>query len=319
MEKVGFGGLLRKGQNQRFMAVGIIRARNISASTVGSTEAHNDRKYGEGQFPENINENGFHESQYPEGIDNLEDAIYNRIEQEEVTGIKKNTNVAIEYMTTINDPKVWDRYSPHGFFANTKQWLERHHGKGSVVATFEHLDESNPHAHFIVVPIKEKEIRWKNNKGEGKRIEKRLNTRDFTGGRDKLRNLQNEYHKYLKNEYENKMGVTFYRGTLVEHQKKEYIRKTDHKIGEMRAKLSDLTNERDKAVQEAKILIKEAKKASKELELAEIKDKKKLQKGVWKKKGVKHNPEIFHGEEKEQKKESTKGMKKPPQDKGFSM
>lgn len=114
-----------------------------------------------------------------------------------------------------------------------------------MVAIFEHYDESNPHAHFVVVPIVEA-VKWKNRRGEGERTEKRLNVRDHTGGPDKLRDLQNGYFRHLVDTYgagkNNKLGVPIYRGTLVENQTREYIEATDAKIGRLRAELATISN-----------------------------------------------------------------------------
>jgi hypothetical protein len=291
------------------MAIGIIRARNVGAGSIGDIEAHNNREFEKGKYPENIREGGeFTRHLQDDQETSLQEVIDQRIRNEEVQGIRKNTNVAIEYVATINDPKVWERYSPSGFFHNTKKWLEDRHGKGSVVASYHHMDESNPHAHYVVVPVKEKEVKWKNQKGEGSRIEKRLNTREFTGGREKLRQLQDDYFQYLKG-YGDKLGVPIYRGTKVEHQKKRYIRETDHKIGQMRAKLATLSNSLE--IEEQKLAIKKErlKIAETKLELVEHKEAKKADKNKWKRKGTMYNKEIFHENKEQEKGKGKKGGK----------
>ena len=198
------------------MAFGLIRARNLSAADISSTDIHNARRYEtKEQYPVNVplekRNDAFIKTEYI--LENHEDylgkrettlaeAIEERLKINEVKGIKSNSNLAIEYVVGINDKKAWDNYNFDGFVSNTKQWLERRHGKDSVVAVYSHLDESNPHAHIIVVPIEKKIVKWKNTKGSGERTESRLNTRDYTGGREKLRGLQNDYFEHLTQRYD---------------------------------------------------------------------------------------------------------------------
>lgn len=299
------------------MAFGIIRVRNLSAGDISSTDRHNARKYEtREEFPKNINPDGKrYETYLKQGNEifskeekNLEEVVRARIADQGVKGIKSNSNLAIEYVATINDKKAWEHYTPESFFSNTFLWLEERHGIGSVVAKYEHHDESNPHAHFIVVPVAEKKIRWKNSKGSGERTEKHLNTRDFTGGREKLRALQDDFFKHLTEHYGDKLGVPIYRGTLVENQKREYIQQTVAEIGRLRAKLSDITNEMEKARVNHEILQKQEQNVLNEAELKNIENGKFKGGRNWENKGTRDNPlgEIFH----DQSGKKRQGMKR---------
>ena len=62
------------------------------------------------------------------------------------------------------------------------QWLKDSYGDNIVRATF-HRDEVTPHIHVVVVPL--------NEKGH-------INARDYMGGRDKLRALQDSYAEAMK-------------------------------------------------------------------------------------------------------------------------
>lgn len=302
------------------MAFGIIRARNLNAGDIASTDKHNARKYDKIEdFPPNIDPKGHRHEVYlkPESDfmykheTNLEEVIQERIKAQGVKGIKSNSNLAIEYVATINDKKAWERYNPSAFFSNTSKWLEERHGKGSVVAVFEHYDESNPHAHFVVVPIAEKTIKWKNSKGEGERKEKHLNTRDFTGGRDKLRGLQDDFFKHLGETYGlngEKLGVPIYRGTLVEHQTKKYIEQTVAEIGKLRDRLSGITNEKDKVEVYSEILNKQEEKTLNEVKLKNLENGKFKSGRNWENKGTRDNPigKIFH----DKKENKSKGFRR---------
>lgn len=289
------------------MAFGIIRARNLQSGDLASTDLHNARRYESAEhYPKNIDpKRGIDakyllpDSDYLDKSDTtLTEVVQARIDAEEVKGIRKNTNVAIEYVATINDQRAWKEYCPEAFFANAQKWLEKRHGRGSVVAVFEHYDESNPHAHFVVVPIIEKSVKWKNRRGEGQRIEKRLNVRDHTGGPDKLRDLQDGYFRHLVETYgagkNNKLGVPIYRGTLVENQTREYIEATDAKIGRLRAELATISDPAIRKSLEGQINFKGAEKAVTEARLAHIEQQKSEKGRKWAFKGTKDNPSIFH-------------------------
>ena len=70
--------------------------------------------------------------------------------------------------------RVWEQLSA--------QWLKDSYGDNIVRATF-HRDEVTPHIHAVIVPL--------NEKGH-------LNARDYMGGRDKLRALQDSYAEAMK-------------------------------------------------------------------------------------------------------------------------
>ena len=301
------------------MAFGIVRARNLSAGDISGTDKHNGRRYSsEKEYPENINFKGRNSTVYQtEKHDdflyknemNLQEALDIRLKENNVKGIRKNSNLAIEYVCTINDKKAWEKYSFDGYVSNTKQWLEERHGKNSVIATYSHQDESNPHAHFIVVPLKTKDVKWKNKKTQGFRTETRLNTREFTGGRDKLRELQNDYFEHLSKRYgvgeDNKLGVPLYRGTLVEEQFKEYSQQTDHKIGVLRNELQNINDDVLRRLKTLEIEEKQAQFKEKRIEFEnKTKRKNEYNRKNWKGKGTRDNSTIFHTEKKSEKKRS---------------
>lgn len=304
------------------MAFGIIRARNLSASDIASTDEHNARLYSSiEQYPENINPDGRFDVKYQSEISeeylypgetNLQKIIDTRLKENNVKGIRKNSNLAIEYVCTISDKKAWDSYHFSGFSSNVHKFLEERHGKDSVVAVYDHYDETNPHVHFVVVPLREKKIKWKNQQSQGERKETRLNTREFTGGRDKLRKLQDDYFKHLSDTYgvgkDNKFKVPLYRGTLAEHQHKEYTLKTNHEIAllsQQIEKAKDLLHKlkltEEKLKKEAEMLKKE-----KSFKTEQAKTNEKTKKN-WKSKGTQQNKTIFHTNSEYYNKKKKKG------------
>lgn len=304
------------------MSYGIIRVRNLGASEIGKTEIHNKRQYDEKgiQRPDNIHpeKEGKFGFNYHTNIEkgqetekSLQEILQNRFNQ---LGIKprKNSVHAIEYVLALSpdcQDAYKDTYDADAMLSNLTEFVTKKHGRKNVISVSKHFDESNPHVHMIVVPILEKEKRWKNRHGEGKKKVHTLSARDFTGGPDKLRKLQNDFFEFVK-PFGKRLGKEFFRGTLVEKRKKEYVRKTDHKIGELRAKLATLENDLDKAkIKEQINEIKgdfEAEIESFDNTIEKIKKRRKKD-GNWKKR-----EEYFHGHEKEKEQ---KQENKPKKDK----
>ena len=135
------------------------------------------------------------------GSNDLWKDITNRLSQAEITP-RKNAVLAIEHLITYSPE--WAPFWKEGneksgftlmarnkqddrkatdFFIEAKKWLEEQYGKENVVNIHVHLDESTPHMHAVVVPIDKK---------------KKLNCREFLGGREKLRNMQTSFANRVK-------------------------------------------------------------------------------------------------------------------------
>ncbi len=239
------------------MAYGIIRVSNLSMAEIRKAEIHNARLFEENNIPlpENIkpeNEGYYGANRYEirtiengEGYQSgsLLKAVRERLEE---TGVSPRINAvaALEFIVSASI-EFFDNYSADSHFSAAERWLAGRYGKENIIASYRHYDEQTPHAHIIVTPVVEKEVRWKNARGEGIKREQRLCARDITGGRSKLRQLQEDYHQFIK-PYGDSHGVNFYRGTLVEHQKKEYTNRTNHELGEIRNQIAGL----DKSMKE---------------------------------------------------------------------
>ncbi len=327
------------------MAHGIIRVRNISAEGTGNTETHNERQYEKKEMPmpENINsEMTPHNVSYVRGMKEFkgqkeereisyQEAIENRFQEAGVTPRKNSVN-AIEFMISASkdfyqswtDPKTGKNYPPYdekAYLYNSVQWLENRYGKENVVAWSIHMDESTPHLHAIVVPIIQKEVKWKNRNGEGTKIENRLVAREITGGPDKLRKLQNDFHQYVSTRYDS--YAIWYRGTLVEHQMKEYTKKTNHEIGQLREELNSMQHDAEAVLRILKKI--EEKQKEMEKETTRLQQQIEIRKARNKGEGWKKGKEFAHGEPLLEKKEKliekpdlTK-QEKPKKGQGFGM
>jgi hypothetical protein len=217
-----------------------IRVKPISAGAIKRAGIHNNRLYTELGYdtPENIKtgQSVLNKSYVLiDGIEtkkSLQDTIYYRI-GEAGAQERKNSVMALEYVMSGSSDFL-TAYTPSKYFAICIKFLEKKHGKENIVSIAEHYDETNPHMHVIVVPIIRKEVRWKRSKGdgyiEGKKVENRLCARDFTGNRDMLRKLQDDFFE-LCFPYGKECGLTLERGTKVEFQTKKYVKKPIMKWG----------------------------------------------------------------------------------------
>ncbi|MEM8520012.1 MobV family relaxase [Janthinobacterium sp. CAN_S7] len=96
---------------------------------------------------------------------------------------RKDAVICIEYMISASPEHFgedWREVKNHGadYFKDAIEWLEKRHGKGNVVCTTVHLDESTPHLAAYVVP---------------RTMDGRLSAKDFVGGRSALSKMQTSF------------------------------------------------------------------------------------------------------------------------------
>lgn len=216
------------------MSYGIIRVREIGRGQIASTQEHNSREYEKNgkDIPDNINQERIkYNKEVTRGGNNLAEAIDNRLQ---LSGVKerKNSVVGIEIVVSANKD-FWQHYEPKAFFDNAELFLAEKYGLFNIVARHEHYDESNPHCHFMVVPIVEKEVKWKNERGEGVKIEERLSARDLTGTKKHLIALQDDFFKHLDKRYNWRLPPEkiFVRGKSAIEQNKNYTKHTSVELG----------------------------------------------------------------------------------------
>ncbi len=238
------------------MAYSLFRVRELKMGDISSTDIHNARRYDEYgiERPNNLNpeqesfwgHNMYDTNQEPgDPVEYLDKVVKDKLEETKVK-IRKNSNVAIEIVVGINghdSEEFYKKYSCSGFFSRTREFIAKEFGGyDNIIAQYDHYDESKPHAHFIVTPIVEKEVKWKNRNGEGVKKENRLSARDFTGNKDKLRRLQDEFHDFCK-PFLDRYDLKLIRGTLSEEQTRSYTQHTNRKIGDLRKELYQLDKE----------------------------------------------------------------------------
>lgn len=239
------------------MAYGIIRVQNLKMGQLDAAQKHNLREFEPEEFPDNINPDLAYKNRsyfYQEDSNSIKEAVQNHMREMDVKGVRKNSVVALEFVCAINDQSPWEKniYSEQGFFDKTRDWLEKEYG-GKVVHQSMHMDESNPHCHYIFVPTKEKEIAWgTKNKATGEkitgtRIETRLNAREITGGPKLLSQMQDKWFEWLQRAWSKRLELTFYRGLKASESKKVYEKETNAAIAEYR-KLFKMENRVKEAI-----------------------------------------------------------------------
>jgi hypothetical protein len=237
------------------MAYGLIRIRELGRSELVGAQTHNAREYDDKNimFPENIDHAKSHNNWtiYENG-NSIQDCIDARFLE---AGVKERSNsvVAIEFVVGAS-PDFFDAYSASGHFSNCAKWLKEKYGEKNVVARFEHYDESTPHCHFIVTPVIEKEVKWKNSNGQGIKLQNSLCARDLTGNKDKLKDLQQAYFDFIK-PYGANYGVKFQDRTPAENQIKNYTKHTNHELGLLRNSIASI----DKNIAEVRKCLEDGK------------------------------------------------------------
>lgn len=167
------------------MAYAILRAAKLKSDNLSGCSQHLSRS----RDTPNANPEMRMNNQVLIGTENMKSDVMNHIE-EAGASFRSNSVMAVELLLTASPeyfrPDESDRY---GFYETdaTKQWGEKvmqwlsdQPWADHVVNVQLHLDEATPHMHAVVVPVNEKTGR--------------LSAREIiTGGRDKLRGLQDSY------------------------------------------------------------------------------------------------------------------------------
>lgn len=242
---------------------GIIRVRNLHAGDISSTEKHNFRLYKD--KPSHVKKWKDREDEFKQP--NIHDIYHNGEEGERRAGAlkealkarfedvgirpRKNSVIALEYVLAISPDASKDIarvYCYDAALTKLSQFIEEKHGEANVIARSFHFDESNPHVHVIVTPIREKEVKWKNKSGRGVKLENRLCARDYTGDKQLLRDLQSDFHQWCKSmPFAELTEHRFKRGMDARERAglklRPYENRTSAEIGKAREELTELKNE----------------------------------------------------------------------------
>ena len=109
-----------------------------------------------------------------------------RLDSAKIGRIRKNGVIAIEHLMTASPDYFKQKGALNEWYKATRNWLEQRYGRDNIVSMTVHLDETTPHAHAVIVPIEKK--------NSGRFVgQERLNARAFTGGREKMSEMQDSY------------------------------------------------------------------------------------------------------------------------------
>lgn len=68
-------------------------------------------------------------------------------------GIRKDANVLCDWVVTL--PQDCPRDRSRDFFESVVQFMEGRYGKGNVLGCYVHMDETTPHAHIPILPMRD--------------------------------------------------------------------------------------------------------------------------------------------------------------------
>lgn len=162
------------------MSFAILRVEKIKTQgAIASIGKHNER---ERETP-NADYNITPENKTLVGDDSLS---YLQAWQEKTKDLKIRSNavLALEVVLTYSpEAKIQQSQNFEAWQAKNIQFLKDTFGEDNILKAKLHIDETTPHIHAVIVPIDDK----------GK-----LNARAFTGGREKLRDMQTNYAEYMQ-------------------------------------------------------------------------------------------------------------------------
>lgn len=130
-------------------------------------------------------------------------SVANAMARFEETGkdlhMQKNSVQALEYLVTAS-PKSLDQGDEwQDYFADAYDWIAEKHGKENLVFFSVQRDETTPHMSVIVRPVSER--KFKNG-----RTQKTLSAKKFVDGRQKLSEMQTDFHEQIGSKFKLKRG-----------------------------------------------------------------------------------------------------------------
>ncbi len=164
------------------MAFAILRVAKLkTAGNIGSSDAHTERtRETRNADPELTKENQYLRGEKGENLNEKIDGVLDEL------GIKPRANAVkcIEFLTGASPEYFTDAEKLNSFIEKNEEFLQQLEERGMrFVKSVVHLDESTPHIVSYGVPIDERG---------------RLCARSYTGGREKLSGLQDQYAETLE-------------------------------------------------------------------------------------------------------------------------
>jgi len=107
---------------------------------------------------------------------------------------RKDAVIAGQYLVTASPEKMrsMPKGEQHRYFSAALDWIRERHGAENVLSAAIHMDEATPHMHVLFVPVTDRNT---------------LSFKQFFGGKEKLRELQTEFHREVSREFGMDRGV----------------------------------------------------------------------------------------------------------------
>lgn len=107
---------------------------------------------------------------------------------------RKDSVLAGQYVVTASPEKMnsMSREEQDQYFSAALNFVRERHGPQNILAATIHRDETTPHMHVLFVPVTDRNT---------------LSFKEFYGGRQKLRDLQTDFHEKVSKDFDMGRGV----------------------------------------------------------------------------------------------------------------
>jgi cellobiose-specific phosphotransferase system component IIA len=206
------------------MAYAILRIENHTANgSLGAMTKHNKREIEVPNCNPELTQNNIERIGTGDYL-----ADVNKVLEEQQPLKQKNNIKAVEHLMTAS-PEWWEESRPEWkteFIKKAEEFLQEFYGPDSKISSFSiHLDESTPHIHAFVVPMRKSKLK-------GGREVLRLGAKQYTGSPELLSKMQDDYALKMK-------SIGLERGVRKSKAKHQSIRKLYGHIDQFEYALED--------------------------------------------------------------------------------
>lgn len=160
----------------------VVRVKKVKATAIGAMQFHNLRQYK--TVAPNIDGEKSKGNVKLIECDNFTSAINKRVEEiqsQQKRKIRKDCPRALEYVISASSEFFENATEEEksDYFNKSLEYLKRRHGNENVISAVIHNDETTPHMHVVVVPVKDKKLNPKHycDKFELQRLHSEFNER----------------------------------------------------------------------------------------------------------------------------------------------
>lgn len=227
------------------MSFAIMRIEKLKAGNISGCQKHNERE-NENYSNEDINRDLSHLNYNLIECNSYKEAINKQIEERYLSmrSIRKDAVVGVEVLFTSDNEffKNLTEEEEKKYFEKSLEFLKDFVGEKNVISATVHKDEKTPHMHCVFTPIDE----------NGK-----LKFKSFINGRNDLIKMQDNYHKFISQDFDLERGKS-----VKETQKKH--------LSVMEFKLETAINERELELEKVTENTQEIKTKNTDLEVKKI-------------------------------------------------